>query len=509
MPSLLSLAKGVALVLLALVVKSYVGRRRRNGLPLPPGPRPLPLIGNVFDLPTKAPWIAYAEWAKKYGDIMSVNALGQTIVIANSSKVARDLLDKRGTIYSDRPLIPILDMMGFDVFNLSMRRYSEEWRLGRRIADHSLRPSAAMTYRPMQTRKCHRMLRQLLRRPEEYVEHIRHFTAAIAMSLAYGYQIAESNDRYVAIAEDAIAKAVASVLPGARLVNTVPALRHLPEWLPGMGFKQHARDVAKLTKDMVDLPFEFVKKQMRNGTAEPSISSENLDALQNPTEEDENRIKYVAATIYAAGADTTVSILSTFFLVLILYPHVQRRAQAELDAVVGRDRLPGYDDRNSLPLVEAICMELTRWRMSTPLAIVHSSMEDDVYDGYFIPKGTMVLPNAWAMLHDPAVYPDPEAFEPERFLTEAGTVKEDPLLASAFGFGRRICPGRHVADTTLWIVVATVLSAFDVGEARDGSGAAIPVKCEYSDGLISHPLPFECAIVPRDEEAVKLIRGTE
>ena len=88
------------------------------------------------------------------------------------------------------------------------------------------------------------------------------YTAAIAMSLAYGYEIAEANDRYVAIAEDAISKAVASVLPGARLVNVVPALRHLPAWLPGMGFKRHAREVARLTDDMVNLPFAFVKEEM-------------------------------------------------------------------------------------------------------------------------------------------------------------------------------------------------------------------------------------------------------
>ncbi|ETW82095.1 hypothetical protein HETIRDRAFT_475560 [Heterobasidion irregulare TC 32-1] len=502
----------VTLALLAsLAVRQFFDRRRRQGLPLPPGPRPLPFIGNVLDLPTKSPWVTYAQWGKTYGGIISVNALGQPIVILNSAKIARDLLEKRGALYSDRPLIPMLDLMGFDVFNLTMRRYSEEWRVGRRIADHCLRLSAVATYLPMQKAKSDRLLRQLLRQPEDFVEHIRHYTAAIAMSLAYGYEIAEANDRYVAIAEDAISKAVASVLPGARLVNVVPALRHLPAWLPGMGFKRYAREVARLTDDMVNLPFAFVKEEMRNGTARPSLARESLEAYQGdgPSEDEENMIKYVAATIYAAGADTTVSVLSTFFLVLTLFPETQRRAQAELDAVVGPDRLPEYADRDQLPYVDALCMELMRWKLVTPFAIVHQSTEDDVYDGYFIPKGTMVMPNTWAMLHDPEAYPDPEAFRPERFLTASGAVREDPLLVSAFGYGRRLCPGRHVADTMMWIVVASVLAAFSVSRAKDAAGREIAVGCEYTDSLVSHPLPFRCAIAPRDQRAEELVRATE
>jgi cytochrome P450 len=198
-------------------------------------------------------------------------------------------------------------------------------------------------------------------------------------------------------------------------------------------------------------------------------------------EEDETALKNVAASVYAAGAETvrtfpplsvclsrclmgparqTISTLSSFFLVLLLYPEVQKRAQAEIDEVIGRGRLPGLNDRPNLPYIDGLCKELLRWRLVLPLGVAHATTEDDVYGGYFIPKGTTVLPNTWcvgqegkkgiwgllscslacirAILHDPEVYGDPETFKPERFLTDDGKkVLEDPLLMYAFGYGRR------------------------------------------------------------------------
>ncbi|THH07896.1 hypothetical protein EW146_g9173 [Bondarzewia mesenterica] len=504
-----NVAVDVAGIVVALfLTKAYLRRRTRNGLPLPPGPKPLPVIGNLLDVPRKQPaWLVYEQWGKKYGDIMSITVLGQTIVILNSPTIAKELLDKRGAKYSDRPEIPMIKLMHLDVANIALQRYSKEWRMTRRIADHSLRPSASITYRPMQRKNAHRFLRLLLKDPEEFVQHIRHFTTAIAMSVAYGYEIADYNDRYVVIAEEAVSMGAASFYPGAWLVNVIPSLNHLPGWLPGMGFKKYARDCAKLVNEMIEAPFAYVKERMRDGTALPSLSQENLDTCQS--EEEERMIKYVASSIYSAGADTSGSTLSTMFLALARFPEAQKRAQAEIDAIVGRGRLPDYDDREKMPYIEALCQELLRWRLASPMGTVRTSMEDDVYDGYFIPKGSYILANAWAMLHDPTTYPDPDAFKPERFLNADGKFVEDPILASHFGFGRRICPGRHLALATLWITVTSVLAVFNVTKAKDENGKEVDVGADYSDSLVSFPLPFKCAIVPRDARSMELIGASE
>jgi len=134
----------------------------------------------------------------------------------------------------------------------------------------------------------------------------------------------------------------------------------------------------------------------------------------------------------------TVFSLITFILAMVLYPDVMRRAHEELDAVVGQDRIPEFSDKPFLPYVCAIVKEVLRWHPVAPQAFAHRLMTDDVYEGMFLPAGSIVLGNVWAILHDEEVYKDPETFNPDRFLID-GYLNPDirsPEVA-AFGFGRR------------------------------------------------------------------------
>jgi len=135
------------------------------------------------------------------------------------------------------------------------------------------------------------------------------------------------------------------------------------------------------------------------------------------------------------------------------------------------------------------------------------SIRDDVYKGFFIPKGSRMIVNTWAILRDPKIYPDPDEFKPERFLNEDGSVRDDPTLSLVFGIGKRICPGRHLVDATIFIVASSVLSAFNVTKAKDETGHEIPVKVAVTakEGLIVRPEKFECSFLPRDKIAEDLI----
>jgi len=260
----------------------------------------------------------------------------------------------------------------------------------------------------------------------------------------------------------------------------------------------------KLSHEMVNAPFDTVKEDLLKGTSKHSLVHDNLDECMGD-EAEETALKNAAASVYAAGAETTISALSSFLLALLLYPEVQSRAQAEIDHVIGRSRLPAFSDRPKLPYVDAVCKEILRWRLVLPLGVAHATTEDNVYKGYFIPKGTTVLPNTWAILHDEEVYPEPEEFKPERFMTEDGKVKDDPLLTYAFGYGRRVCPGRHLVDSTLWILIVSVLAAFSVHKKVDSNGNEIPVEGVYKGALISHPALFEFAITPRHSGTALLV----
>ncbi|KAI0056400.1 cytochrome P450 [Artomyces pyxidatus] len=503
----------VVLAAVFITFRAFGSRRRRKGLPYPPGPRPLPVIGNLFDIPSEYSWLTYAEWAKIYGDVISLTVLGKVIVVLNSPQSAKDLLEKRTAMYSERPEIPFYDLMEWGWF-VPTARFDDSWRAGRKILDRGLRPNVAIQYQPMQTTKVHDLLKHLVSEPEKFKEHIEHFQGATIMASVYGYDAQDHNDRYLSVATEMSHLGSRTVLPGALLVNDLPILKHFPEWLPGMGFKSLARHGRKLGEEVVDAPFQFIKNGMCNGTALPSMTLFNLQDLDDiDSPESEQTLRLIARTsgsLHAvasttSGTDTTASSMLSFLLMLVLYPEIQKKAQAELDAVTGAARLPNYSDRPRLPYIDAICKELLRWRIVTPVGFPHATLQDDVYNGYFIPKGTLVLANSWAMLHDPNIYPDPETFQPERFLTEDGQCKDDPALSALFGFGKRICPGRHLVDSNLFIFVASVLSVFTVGHAKDAQGNDIPVSAASTGALVSRPKPFQCSITPRDGKAEKLI----
>jgi len=301
------------------------------------------------------------------------------------------------------------------------------------------------------------------------------------------------------------------LLPGAAMVNHLPFLKYIPSWVPWLSYEPLAQTVKKLSVKMRNDPINFVKNALHERTAVRSLASGFLQEIESLTGSGRQRreeiIKIALGSMFLAGSDTTMSSMSCLILALVISPHVQKRARAELDLVVGRDRLPTFDDRPRLSYIEAICKEVVRWQLVAPLGIPHASTEDSIYREFFIPKGSIIIANAWAILHDPVRYPEPEKFKPERFLDKDGNFRDDPAIALAFGVGKRICPGRHFVDATLFILTSSVLSVFDIMKAKDENGNEIPVKAAMiaRNGLIIHPEDFQCSITPRDEVAKDLI----
>ncbi|KAJ6559130.1 cytochrome P450 [Mycena vulgaris] len=485
-------------LLLKLLSKKLLRAWQGNSshLIFPPGPTPRLFIGNLREIPTKLPWLTYTEWGLQYGELVHARVLGQHLVLVNSRKTAADLFDKRSHIYSDRPVLPIVELLGWD-FNFGFMPYGPRWRRHRRMLQGHFRREISLDYRPIQMEKIHDFLRGLLSRPEDLTSLYKTLAAAIIMQTVYGYQVKSTNDHFVTLSEHAAEKLKASTLPGAAAVNTFPILRHFPGWFPGCGFQRIAAECRQLTQEMQQVPFEFVKQNMRNGIDSKSMTAKLLETSQARGRSDERMIQEVAATTSAVGS---------FFIAMAIYPEVQQKAQNEIDTVIGTNRLPEFEDRPSLPYTEALYRELTRWRPVLPLGVAHATSADDIYEGYFIPKGKNHI--AGAMTRDESVYPDPEHFKPERFFTADGKLNDDDVTGLAFGFGRRVCVGRHAADATVWATIVSVLSMFNIAKAKDDAGNDIEIDLVYSDGFISHPPPFRCSITPRTETAKKLVLGT-
>ncbi|CCO36288.1 O-methylsterigmatocystin oxidoreductase Short=OMST oxidoreductase [Rhizoctonia solani AG-1 IB] len=289
---------------------------------------------------------------------------------------------------------------------------------------------------------------------------------------AYGYEVTDVEDPMVEIAKAGMRGFSDASMPADFLVNIIPWLEYVPSWFPGAGWKRKAKAWSIARDDLITVPFEWTKQQMANGTAQPSALKAILAELANDETkldqgEEEDIIKWAIGSLYGGAMDTTTSSILVFMLAMIQNPDVQAKAQAEIDAVVGGRRLPEMDDEHKLPYVGRVIKEVLRWRPVIPLGVPHACAEDDTYKGYFIPKDAIVMGNIWAMSFDPEVYPNPDTFNPDRF--------SDPQTPDppAFGFGRRICPGQYFANATLFLTVATMLSAFDIRPGKDEQGNII------------------------------------
>ncbi|KAF8803765.1 cytochrome P450 [Phlegmacium glaucopus] len=498
------IAVNVFLVFVALCILKAVFRSFRR-TPLPPGPKGLPLVGNLLDMPVEREWLTFARWGEVWGDICSVTVLGQPIIIINSAKVANDMLDKKSVIYSDRPVLQMAgELVGWK-HTLVLLPYGPRFRRYRRLF-HSLIGSQAVVKRffPGEELEARRFLRRVLTKPDDLAVHVRKTAGAVILRISHGYEVKEDNDPFVGLADQATEQFSLATAPGGFLVDLIPALRHIPLWFPGASFRRTANEWGMTLLQMVNQPYDFVKQQVASGTAEVSFASTLLECKPLNAEE-EFDLKWSAASLYSGASDTTVSAIYSFFLALALHPEVVRKAQAEIDAVVGNDRLPTFMDRPYLPYINALTMEVFRWNSVVPTAVPHRVMQDDIHEGYLIPKGSLVIPNIWKFTHDPRTYAKPFEFNPERFIATKDHKPERDPRELCFGFDY---PGIHLADASVFISCAMSLAVFDITKVVENGVTIEPVH-ESTTGTISHPKPFKCSIKPRSEKAISLIEAEE
>ncbi|KDQ08477.1 hypothetical protein BOTBODRAFT_37914 [Botryobasidium botryosum FD-172 SS1] len=487
------------------VLTVYVYRRARNTrsnprrLPPPPGPKADPIIGHARYFPTEAPWIQFSEWKKTFGDILYLHALGNDVIVLNSYTTARDLVGKR-SIYADRPEIPFLKLVGL-TRSIVLSRYNDRWRRHRKLIHTFTHKSAIKACWLEQQKAVHAYLGMLLDSPENFRSNAKLMAGKLIMSLVYGIEVESSQNKFIVYAEQVMDLATYAS-PGAAYINIFPILKYVPSWFPGAKFKREANRLKTLVESMVHHPFQQVKSETSTGVAVPSFTSQLLEDV-DANEED---IKWATSAMYGGGAETITESVVSFILAMASYPEVQRRAQQEIDKVVGTDRLPNFDDRQFLPYIECILKETFRWYPVSPMGAPRRVTEDDYYEGYWIPAGSTVLENIWAISRDEKLYKDADTFSPERF---EGTGDESVLDPQefVFGFGRRSCAGMHFADASLYIVIVCILATFDISKSRDENGNEIEPNKGYAPGLVGHLEPFQCSIKPRSARAAALIRG--
>ncbi|KAF8217749.1 cytochrome P450 [Mycena galopus ATCC 62051] len=487
-----------------------IGWARRNRR-CPPGPRGLPLIGNTLQIPQDRQWLKWAEWKTQYGDVIRISILGTPTIILSSMQAATDLLESRGNIYSDRPTATMAgELVGWSRgLGYAQASHNPRFRQLRTLFHQFMGPRACAeaTLLQIQEQENQKLLRKLLSDPDNFDDHARNCTSSLILALTYGYP-SDLGDPlgFVKIAHDAMEGFSIASEPGRWWVDSLPALKYLPAWFPGASFQREAQRMRADLDKLFNVPYQFVKSEISSGHPNPSFLLSYLEEKNSEeTAEEEELLQGFATALYSGGAETTPSALTSFILAMALNPDVQDRAHAELDALLAQSkslRLPTFKDKAQLPYVSAIVKEVWRWNPSVPLGLPHVVTQDDEYRGYTIEKGSIVWANIWAILHDEKIFPEPFTFRPERYLTNDD--EANSTVAAAFGFGRRVCPGMHIAENSVFIAIATILCIFRISKSVDEQGKVVEPVVEY-DGFISHPRPFKCKIELRSEGSRALL----
>ncbi|ESK83389.1 o-methylsterigmatocystin oxidoreductase [Moniliophthora roreri MCA 2997] len=496
----------LAYVLISVCVWRIYLKLKRPGN-LPPGPKGYLIVGNLFQFDVNRSWHTLVEWKKIYGDIVYIRLFNQDVIVLNSAKAAGDLLDRRAANYSNRPRMPVAECLTGGL-NIGVIEHGAKWRSLRRAAHEALNIRASVNYNPIHTRESIQLALDILDSSQICHDHVYRYTSFGVASIIYN-DIAR---RYSIIKELSTFMHDISLAttPGRYLANHIPILEHVPaflaKWKREMKakYRMYTESFLKFFLPIKDL---VIQKQDHG----PSFCAMLAEAQERHGLSD-SESAWLAAVLYVAGYDTSMTALEWLIVAMLTFPDVQRRIHEEIDTVIGQTRIPTLADMENLPYMRAVVKEVLRWRPPVPIGVFHASLEDDVYEGYHIPKGSWIIANILAMNHDSETYgQDPDVFRPERFLNEDGTHKVSPADTKdeghySFGFGRRICPGRHVASNAL-LSFAIVFWAVHLEPGKDAQGNTVSISInDQADGILSRPPTYHVSAKPRFPEAMEILK---
>ncbi|GAB1206314.1 hypothetical protein APSETT445_004999 [Aspergillus pseudonomiae] len=299
-----------------------------------------------------------------------------------------------------------------------------EWLIRRRLLHSALTPRALEHYKLLQQAESSRLCYQLLEGAAEWESLFDRLAPSIVFAVSYGHRVDSAKSLVIRERLEFMQYASSLNVPGAYLVESFSMLKYLPDWIAPWKaeIKRHGCLEAEANMALVRVVRQDIESAKQSPGAEPLFNSLTKQLLETRDSDPtafpltERDFSYIPASLFGAGSDTTSSTLCSAMLAIIINQAVLEMAQAEVDSVVGPGRFPTFKDIPKLPYLRALCKEVLRWR---PVAILggapHACSEDDYYRGYYIPQGTIMLGNSWAIIMNPTYYPNPDQFNPLRF----------------------------------------------------------------------------------------------
>jgi cytochrome P450 len=481
-------AAATALVLLS---KKYLASpTHKNGIPLPPGPP----ASWFWENPAPKQYLAHglAKLIEQYGPVVSLRRGNYVAIIIGRMEAATEIMEKEGGSLVDRPRSIAAGEILSGGLRLVLAHAGETFRRLRRTAHTHLQPRAAATYQEIQTETAKEVIVDILNDPKRHIQHAQRYASSVILRVTYGKSSPTFNDDpEVVRIHKVLDNFQSAVTPGTYLVDRIPWLKYVP------GYARKLKQFHEYERKLFRGQLNHVRNDMETGNAGPSFGKTLLEHVDDH-HLTEDEMAYLAGAFFGAGSDTTASGITIMSMAAACHPEAQARVQEELDEVIGSDRAPTFEDMDMLPQLQAFLLEAIRWRPIAVLGFAHRATKDIIWRGQCIPEGATVLGCHWAISRDPEVFPDPETFNPGRWLTEDGRVRKD-MHFYTYGFGRRACPGQHVANRSLYINLALLLWSFRIQQRPE---APIDLQPEgFQEVIVFHPKPFDAEFVPRIKEA--------
>ncbi|XP_035684256.1 cytochrome P450 2U1-like [Branchiostoma floridae] len=400
-------------------------KRRKN---LPPSPSgSWPVVGHLLSL-GRAPHLKLTEWRKQYGDVYTVRMGMEDVVVLNGYRAIKEALVDYKDAFSSRPNVYMLNLVSGFGKGIGLTKFDHVYKEKRKFAYSALRNlgmrmgpgSMEENIREEARQLCLKMSEQGDAQARDIADNLTVSVANIICSMVFGKRYDYDDVKFVELTK--IVNKLHAQLKSSQLMTVFPFLR----FIPGVN------STNRILFEYLNEVHTFIRQEItkHRETLDNKNPRDFIDLLLNELQTQEHtdcfteeNIVWIVQGLFLAGVETTANSLRWGLLYMVLCPEEQHKVQAELDSVLGADHdVPTLAHRSQLPYTEATIMEIQRIRAILPLNLPHATNEDTTFRGYDIPAGTQVLPNLWSANMDPEFWPDPEKFDPRRFLDSDGKV---------------------------------------------------------------------------------------
>lgn len=475
-------------VVAILVITAYFLTMRKQNQNSPPGPLSYPLLGNFPQLGPVL-HLSLTDLGKQFNHgLYRLHLMGKKINVINNGKTAKEVLVNEGKNVGDRTSAYVIDLMTKNGCSLIFGKYGPTWKSQRKIVHSALRfySGGAENVENLIIKEANELCKIFSSTKGKAIDPKLPVTLCVMnviCSLVYGrrYELEDKEFKQIVTNTEALAKLASPENP----LILLPWLRHFP-----IKTVRRMDEVIKERDRIVTEKIDEHKQSYRNG-----VTRDLTDALLKCMEDEnqnglltQDHLHMAVSDVFLAGFETTTTALRWILLYLVLYPEVQAKIHLELDDVVGSDQAPRLEHKERLPFLQATIKEVMRISPVFPI-IRRKATEDFKIDGYDVNKGSFVYVNLWAIHHDPEEWENPYEFRPERFLTDP----EKSYNMFPFGAGTRVCIGKSLAKSELFLIVSRMVHQFEF-TLPPGSTRPDPTGLTST---VYWPKPFQVRAVKR------------